>query len=404
MVIIMNLKRNIEEVFLEYNKMFKTVLITGPRQVGKTTFLKNIKEKARKYVTLDDLEIRKLANENPKEFLSIYKPPMIIDEIQYAPKLLSYIKIACDNTKEKGLFWLTGSQKIELMKNVSESLAGRMGVLDMTSFTNRELCKSKLPPYDLEEFTNRDIISKDKLLDLILKGGMPEYLTQNIKREYFFSSYVNLYLERDIRELKQIEDLNAFYTFLVSVASRACQVLNYASIARDTRKDNKTVKSWLSILEATGIIKLIYPLRKEELKRITSQPKIIFMDSGLCTYLLGINTKKALTDYTNFGFLFENYIISEMLKTNSNYSLGNTFSYYRDKDGNEIDLIIKDYDNIYHPFEIKYRDNVNVSMISSFNKIKNLKNVGKGGIICNEKNVKKLTDTHDIIPISSVIV
>lgn len=396
----MNYKRNIEEVFWEYNKMFKVVLLTGPRQVGKKTFLKQIKEKARKYVTLDDLEMRKLANENPKEFLKINCPPIIIDEIQYAPKLLSYIKIICDNTKEKGLFWLTGSQKIELMKGVSESLVARMGVLEMNSFTYREISKSRYLPYNFNEFTNKKELTKEDIASLILNGGMPEYLFEKTKREYFFKSYVNLYLERDIRELKQINDLNAFYVFLISIASRASQILNYASIAKDVKKDDKTIKSWISILEATGIIKLIYPVRKEELKRIISSPKIIFMDSGLCTYLLDIHTKNALENYTNYGFLLENYVISEMIKINDNYSLNNKFYYYRDKDGKEIDLVIKDYDNIYHPLEIKNTSKVDISMISSFKIIKDL---GKGGIICTGKEVKELTSTHDVIPISSVI-
>lgn len=281
----MNYDRDIKETFLEYNKMFKSILLTGPRQVGKTTFLLSIKESNRKYVTLDDLELRKLAKENPKKFIEIYSPPVIIDEIQYAPDLMSYIKIICDNTNEKGLFWLTGSQKIQLMKNVSETLAGRMGVLEINSFTYRELTKSKYLPYDLNDLNKKEELTKLNLLKNILKGGMPGFIFDNIKKELYFKSYIDLYLERDIRELKQIEDLNAFYTFLVSVATRACQLLNYRSIAKDCGKDEKTIKSWISILEATDIIKLIYPLRKEELKRLTSSPKIIFMDSGLCTYL-----------------------------------------------------------------------------------------------------------------------
>ncbi len=399
----MQYKRNMEKIFHEYNKMFKAVLITGPRQVGKTTFLKNIKEDNRKYVTLDDLELRKYANQNPKQFLEEYAPPIIIEKIQYAPSLLSYIKIICDNTEEKGLFWLTGSQKIELMKNVSESLVGRMGVLEMNSFTYRELKKSNYIPYELEELTEKEEMTKSQILDNILKGGMPGYLLNEMNRELYFKSYVNLYLERDIRELKQIEDLNAFYVFLVSVASRACQILNYSSIAQDCKKDIKTIQSWISILEATGVIKLIYPLRKEELKRVTSSPKIIFLDSGLCTFLLRLHTHKALESYTNFGFLFENYIISEMIKTNDNYGLMHSFYYYRDKDGSEIDLVIKDFENVYHPYEIKFRANVDVSMISSFKKLSSLNNLGKGGILCMAKQKKSLTNSHEVIPVSSVL-
>lgn len=399
----MNYDRDIKETFLEYNKMFKSILLTGPRQVGKTTFLLSIKESNRKYVTLDDLELRKLAKENPKKFIEIYSPPVIIDEIQYAPDLMSYIKIICDNTNEKGLFWLTGSQKIQLMKNVSETLAGRMGVLEINSFTYRELTKSKYLPYDLNDLNKKEELTKLNLLKNILKGGMPGFIFDNIKKELYFKSYIDLYLERDIRELKQIEDLNAFYTFLVSVATRACQLLNYRSIAKDCGKDEKTIKSWISILEATDIIKLIYPLRKEELKRLTSSPKIIFMDSGLCTYLCKLNNIKTLEEYTNFGFIFENYIISELIKTNNNYSLENDFLFYRDKDGNEIDLIIRDNNNVIHPYEIKYKSRADISMISSFQKLNRFTNVGKGGIICTSNNLKELTSNNQIIPISTVI-
>ena len=399
----MNYERNIKDNFLIYNEAFKSVLLTGPRQVGKTTFLLDIKEDERKYVTLDDLELRKIAKENPKQFIEMYSPPAIIDEIQYAPDLMSYIKIVCDNTKEKGLYWLTGSQKIQVMKNVSETLAGRMGILEMNSFSYREITKSKYIIPDLNDLTKKEDIPKSTILKNILNGGMPGLILESIKRNIYFKSYIDLYLERDIRELKQIEDLNAFYTFLVSIATRACQILNYSSIAKDCGKDEKTVKSWISVLEATDIIKLIYPLRKEELKRITSAPKIIFMDSGLCTYLCHINSMKALEEYTNFGFLFENYIISELIKINNNYNLEEEFYFYRDKDGNEIDLIIKDYDGILHPYEIKYKNKVDISMISSFKKLNYLSNIGKGGIIYTGTILKDLTPKNQIIPVSSII-
>ena len=399
----MNYKRDIYETFKLYNESFKAILLTGPRQVGKTTFLLDNKESFRKYVTLDDLEIRKFANENPKEFIKKYSPPVIIDEIQYAPSLMSYIKIICDNTKEKGLFWITGSQKIQLMKNVSESLAGRMGVLEMNSFSYREITKSNYLPHDLNDLTEKEELQRNKILKNILNGGMPGFILENMKRTIYFKSYVDLYLERDIRELKQIKDLNSFYTFLVSVASRTCQILNYSSIAKDCGKDEKTVKSWISILEATDIIKLIYPIRKEELKRLTSSPKIIFMDSGLCTYLCRINSIKSLEEYTNLGFLYENYCISELIKINNNYNLGEEFYFYRDKDGNEIELIIKDKNNQIHPYEIKLKSRVDISMISSFKKIEGVFNIGKGGIICTSKELKNLTLTHQIIPVSAMI-
>lgn len=397
------IKRNIEEIFKQYNSMFKAILITGSRQIGKTTFLKNIKEKERKYVTLDDWEIRKFANDNPKEFIKFYSPPCIIDEIQYAPRLMSYIKIECDNSNKTGLYWLTGSQKIELMKGVSESLVGRMGVIEMESFSYREKKKSKYIPINLNELSEKEYINENSICQNILEGGMPGYVFNKMDRDFFFSSYINLYLERDIRDLKQIDDLIAFRTFLISVASRTGQLLNYSSIAKDCKKDDKTIKSWISILEATGIIKLLYPIRKEELKKLISTPKIIFMDSGLCTYLLRKNTITSLKEYTNYGFLFENYIISELMKMNENYALKFNFMFYRDQNGKEIDLIIEDYNSVLHLYEIKTTSKVDISMISSFKLLKGDHKVGKGGIICNSKEIIKLSDKNEVIPVSSIL-
>ena len=199
LVIFMSYSRNIKEAFLEYSNMFKAVLLTGLRQVGKTTFLLSIKEAKRNYVTLDDLNVRAKALSNPEEFFNIYKPPIIIDEIQYAPKLMSYIKIICDNSKENGLFWITGSQKIGLMKGVSETLAGRMGVLEMNSFAYREIVKSKYLPVSFDLLTAKEYIDKSVILKNILNGGMPGFVLQDMKREYYFKSYINLYLERDKR-------------------------------------------------------------------------------------------------------------------------------------------------------------------------------------------------------------
>lgn len=396
-------ERDIKKTFLQYNSMFKTVLISGPRQIGKTTFLLSIKENEREYVSLDDWDTREEAINNPKMFLEKHKPPLIIDEIQYAPKLMSYIKIVCDKSNKKGLYWLTGSQKIELMKNVSESLAGRLGVIEMQSFSYREINKLKYEPIDLNNLSIKKNMNKDEIIKTILDGGMPGYLFEKIDRDFFFSSYVNLYLERDIRELKQITDLIAFKSFLVSVASRAGQLLNYSSIARDIKKDDKTVKSWISVLETTGIIKLIYPLRKEELKKVISTPKIIFMDSGLCTYLIRKNTIDSLKRYTNFGFIFENYIISELIKMNENCALKYSFSYFRDKNKNEIDIVIEDYEGIIHPYEVKLTDKVDISMISSFKLLNDSYDVGVGGIICTSEGIESLTNKNQIIPISSIL-
>lgn len=394
--------RNIETLFNEYANNFKAVLITGPRQVGKSTFLKNIKEPGRKYVTLDDLELRALANKDPKTFINKYLPPVIIDEIQYAPKLLSYIKMICDNTNDRNLYWLTGSQKIQIMKNVSETLVGRMGVLDMYSLSNREMNNNDYLPLDLNNLVEGEYLSKSDVLDKMFNGSMPDVIYNGVKREYFYDSYVDLYIERDIRELKEVQNLETFRLFIAEVASHAGQLINYTDIASSVGINDKTVKTWISVLENTGIIKLIYQFKKDEFKRKKTHPKLVFMDTGLCIYLLGIKTISRLKEYTFLGNLFESYVISEIIKNNVNYNLELDFSYYRDKSKREIDLIITDKESINHLYEIKMNDKVDIRMIKNFEALSGSE-VGTGGIICTCHNIEKLDNKNITIPISAII-
>lgn len=394
--------RNIETLFNEYANNFKAVLITGPRQVGKSTFLKNIKEPGRKYVTLDDLELRALANKDPKTFINKYLPPVIIDEIQYAPKLLSYIKMICDNTNDKNLYWLTGSQKIQIMKNVSETLVGRMGVLDMYSLSNREMNNNDYFPLDLNNLVEGEYLSKGDVLDKMFNGSMPDVIYNGVKREYFYDSYVDLYIERDIRELKEVQNLETFRLFIAEVASHAGQLINYTDIASSVGINDKTVKTWISVLENTGIIKLIYQFKKDEFKRKKTHPKLVFMDTGLCIYLLGIKTISRLKEYTFLGNLFESYVISEIIKNNVNYNLELDFSYYRDRSKREIDLIITDKESINHLYEIKMNDKVDIRMIKNFEALSRSE-VGNGGIICTCHNIEKLDNKNVTIPISAII-
>lgn len=395
--------RDIKKLFLDYSNNFKTVLLTGPRQVGKTTLLKEIKEKNRKYVTLDDLELRSFAKKDPKKFLEVYSPPVIIDEIQYAPNLLSYIKIICDETNERNLFWLTGSQKIQIMKNVSETLVGRMGVLEMYPLTNRETISSKYLPLNINNLIESEFISKEEAIKKMFNGSMPDVIYNNVKKDYFYSSYIDLYIERDIRELKEVQDLDTFRNFMAEVASRAGQLINYTDIASCVGISDKTVKSWLSVLENTGIIYFLHQYKKDEFKRLKTHPKLIFMDTGLCIYLLGIKTLSSLKDYTFLGHLFENYIISEIIKNNINFNLGYSFSYYRDKNKNEIDLIIIDEENKIHLYEIKMNDKVDERMIQGFKVFNGNKNQGSGGIICTTKKMEAINKDYNIIPLSAIL-
>lgn len=395
--------RDIKDLFLEYANNFKTVLVTGPRQVGKTTLLKELKEKKRKYVTLDDLKIRSFANNNPDEFFKKNCPPVIIDEIQYAPNLLSYIKIICDNTNERNLFWLTGSQKIQIMKNVSETLVGRMGVLEMYSLSNREIISSNYLPLDVNNLIESECLNKSDIISKMYKGSMPDIIFNDTKRDLFYGSYVNLYIERDIRELKDVQDLETFKTFIGLVASRAGQLINYNKLASESGISDKMAKSWLSILENTGIVSFIYQYKKDEFKKSKTHPKLIFMDTGLCIYLLGIKNITSLNNYTSLGRLFENYIISEILKNNINFNLNYDFSYYRDDNGREIDLIITDENNDLHLYEIKMNDKVDERMINGFKALSGLRNIKSGGIICTAKNFTKLNEDNFIIPVSAII-
>ena len=395
--------RDLKELFLEYTQNFKTVLVTGPRQVGKTTMLKEIKSRARKYVTLDDIELRAFANNNPKEFLKKYCPPVIIDEIQYAPNLFSYIKIYCDNTDKRDLFWLTGSQKIQIMKGVSETLVGRMGVLEMTPLTDREINSLKFLPLNVNELTPSDYISKNDVVDKMFKGSMPDVIFHNVDRAFYYKSYINLYLDRDIRELKYVQDLETFRSFMAIVASKCGQIVNYSNLANEIGISDKTVKTWLSILENTGIISFIYQYKKDEFKKLKTHPKLIFMDTGLAIYLLGLNSITAINKYTFLGNLYESYVISEIIKNNNNFNLEYQLSYYRDKNGNEVDLIITDEDNVLHLFEIKMNSKVDIKMINGFKAFKSIKNVGSGGIICTSQYMSDLDEDNKIIPISAII-
>ena len=277
------IKRSITDKFLDLSNSRKVVLITGARQVGKSTFVKDLKEEDREYITLDDMTIRNLAKTDPKLFLMNHQGKVIIDEVQYAPELFPYIKMEVDESNEKGRFWLTGSQKFSLMNNVSESLAGRVSILEMSSLSYNE--KNNIPTNEFDprniKITNK--VDPNDIFENIFNGGMPEYNVDKVDRNQFFEDYIQTYLERDVRQLTQVGDLNRFRKFMVAVAARTGEVLNYNSIAEDSDIDATTAKRWLSILEASDIIYLLQPYSNNMLSRAIKNPKIIFMDTGLCS-------------------------------------------------------------------------------------------------------------------------
>ena len=398
-------KRLANNIILNLNETFKVILVTGPRQVGKTTLLKELMPKNMTYITLDDETLRRKAKSNPKGFLEEFPGRLFIDEIQYAPELFPYIKMVVDSSSDKGQYWLTGSQQFHLMKNVSESLAGRVGILNLNSFTYSEITENiSTCLFDPTNLKKSDYIDVNKLYEIIFNGGMPELIVQKkINRDVFFKSYINTYIEKDIRQLTQIRNELAFRQFLVAIASRNGDQLNYSNIAREVGVSDMTIKSWLSILITTGLIYLLEPFMSNKLKRMTHMPKIIFMDTGLCAYLAGWEDARSLQLSSVAGHYLETFIVSELIKSYNALGKKLNISYFRDKEKNEIDLIIEKNNTLY-PYEIKKTSNPTVSMIKNFNKLTNAnKNIGNGGIICCYDKLMHIDDNNYIIPISSVI-
>lgn len=396
----MYLKRNIEEKILKLSKQFKVLLITGQRQIGKTTMLKEIKENNRNYVSLDELEVRELAKTDPKLFLQKYEAPLIIDEIQYAPELFPYIKSIVDESDKKGQYWLTGSQKFELMKGVSESLAGRVAIIDMFPLSMLEKKQKKPHLFFPNQLKKEEKITVLEVFKEIFYGGMPEYYLNKIDRDTFFEGYIRTYLERDVRELEQVGDLLSFRKFLISVASRTGEVLNYSSIAEDAEVSVNTVKRWLSILVSTGLVYLLEPYHNLELKRAIKAPKIYFLDTGLCAYLCKWSSPEVLEASSVSGHYFETFVVSELVKTYQSMNANVGMYYYRDKDKNEIDVVLYKDDTLY-PIEIKKGANPKVEMIKNFHLLENTKKkIGEGGIICLYPDILPLDEKNNVIPIS----
>ena len=364
----MYIKRVMEKTIKKMVNEFPVIVISGARQVGKSTMLQMIKEDNMNYVTLDDLDARNLALSDPKYFLEQYSYPLLIDEIQYAPNLLPYIKMIVDdekfkalknNTEVKSLFWLTGSQQFKVMKDVSESLAGRVGVLNLYSLSNSEIkgYERLLFTPKLDELKkNENIVHCDskEIFERIFNGGMPSIATGAIERSNYFSSYINTYIERDVKQLLNVGKTIEFYNFMQYIAVRTAQELNYSTIAKEIGVDSKTIKNWISILESSGIIYLLQPFSSNLSNRIIKAPKLYFMDTGLCSYLAKYPNPETLEIGALSGAIFETFVVSEIIKNITSHGLDPKMNlyYYRDKDQKEVDLLYIEGDTIY-PIEIK---------------------------------------------------
>lgn len=398
------IKRSAENVIKKQEKLFKSILVTGARQVGKTTMLKNLKTNVN-YITLDDIILNQMANEDPNLFLKSHKPPIIIDEIQYAPNLLKGIKIAIDNSEEKAIYYLTGSQQFHLMKNVIESLAGRIGILNLLGLSLREIKeidyhKPFIPTKEyLEERKKEDIeITYDEIWDIIHKGTMPALYQEESDFEMFYSTYVNTYIERDVRNLTQVGDTLTFLKFMIALASRIGQLLNLNSVATEVGITIPTAQRWLSILVSSNIIYLLEPYYNNIMKRAVKTPKIYFLDTGLVSYLTKWKNKDVLESGNMAGNFFENFVIVEIIKSYYNSGeLRPPIYFYRDKEKKEIDLIIEENGKL-HPIEIKKSANPSKEMISNFKVLEKLGNVGEGGIICMYDTIIDLDEKNKVIP------
>ena len=398
-------EREVKERIKKINDTFRVLVVTGPRQVGKTTLLESVMPENMTKVSLDDEILRKEAKENPKIFLDSYPTPLFIDEVQYAPELFPYIKMKVDKDKTRGQYWLSGSQLFDLMKNVTESLAGRAGIVKMNSFTYSEIVRNtKKEVFDPDNLKQHEYIDVNEIFERIFNGGMPElYDIENMDRNDFYYSYINTYIEKDIKKIKNIGNVEAFKKFMRDVAIRTGTTLNYSDIANDVGVSVNTIKDWFSILVSTGLVYLLEPYSSNKIKRLTHMPKIIFLDLGLACYLANRESAKALQLSDLSGHFFESYVISELIKSYDNKGVRLEISHFRNKETEEIDLIMFKNNTLY-PLEIKKTANPRKDMMKNFKYLEktNMK-IGQGGIICLYDKLMKLDENNYIIPVSSVI-
>ncbi|MER2138598.1 MAG: ATP-binding protein [Succiniclasticum sp.] len=401
------IQRELERKFLSMSRVFKAVMVTGARQVGKSTMLKHLATgQNRIYVSMDNARDRELAQADPKLFFQTYKPPVLIDEAQKAPELFETIKIICDNTEERGLFWLTGSQSKKLLKQAGDSLAGRVCILKLYSLSQRELLH--IFPAEPLDFSFASLKKRSRLFpennilsvfSYIWRGGMPEMVSlDNEQASEYWNSYIDTYLMRDAVDDNGIADVVGFRKFLRACAAFSGQLLNYSDLATAADVSGVTAKEWVKVLQSMGIIFLLEPYYNNELKRLVKTPKLYFCDTGLCAFLSSWTSRDALMNGAVAGHYFENYVVGEMLRTFSYGKNQAAFSFYRDKDQREIDLLVEQ-DGILHPLEIKKSaapDRRKVNVFSLLQKAG--RSVGAGGIICMTDAAYPIDQTNSFIP------
>ncbi len=401
------IKRNLEKVVSQVTKEYPVILVTGPRQVGKTTMLQKLMEGTdRGYVTLDDLNERTLAKSDPELFLQLHKPPILIDEVQYAPELFAYIKMNVDKNHEPGAFWLTGSQVFKLMRGVRESLAGRVAVLSLTAVSQAEMVGGEMEPFTVEREaltarkTGRVEMDTRGIFERIYKGSMPAIVSgTNSNSQIFYSSYLSTYVERDVKELSDAIDSLKFLRFITAAAARCGQMVNVAEIARDAEINQTQAKDWLGILETLGIIFYLHPYSNNLLKRLVKTPKLYFYDTGLVCYLTKWSSAETLESGAMNGAILENYVVAEIRKTYLNCGKEPYMYYYRDKDAKEIDLVLE-HDGVLNPIEIKKTSNPGTELIKVFGLLDRSSTPrSKGAIVCMKPGFGAIDRENYIVPI-----
>lgn len=407
----MYLNRTLEHRIKDISSQFRVILVTGPRQVGKTTLLRHIAGPERRIVTLDEPAALQLAREDPGVFFQRYPPPVMIDEIQYAPGLLSYIKMIVDNDGTPGRFWLTGSQQFHLMKGVSESLAGRIAILNLAGLSSGESAGKAsecLPFIPDEPSTHKRILAAPApdMMDVyakIWRGSMPELAaTPGTDRDLFFDAYVRTYIQRDVRDLARVGDELAFLRFLRATAARTGALLNMADIARDTGVSPKTAASWLSILETSGLVYLLEPWFLNRTKRLIKTPKLYFLDTGIASYLTDWPTPGTLEKGAMSGAMLETWVISELLKSFWHNGRRPPMYYLRDKDGVEIDVLIQRGDTLM-PLEIKKTARAGKDDIRHFHHVESTgMKRGSGGVLCLAREAMPLSEKDWSIPVTAI--
>jgi len=401
--------RSLERKFLKMSHAFKVVMVTGARQVGKSTMLKHLaQDSGRTYVSMDDGDVRELANRDPKLFFQMYQPPVLIDEVQKAPALFEQIKILCDESEERGRFWLTGSQSKKLMKQAGDSLAGRIGILKMYSLSAKELegRPDDIPDsYSLSSLLQRKkALPDNNILDVysrIWEGGMPDMISMDaeIRRKYW-NSYIDAYLMRDAVDDNGILDTEGFRKFLRACAAFSGELVNYNDLGSAAGVSGSTAKEWAKVLQTMGIIFLLEPYYNNELKRMIKTPKLYFCDTGLCAFLSSWTSRDTLLNGAASSHYLENYVVSEMLRNSSYGEKKVNLNFYRDTNQKEIDLVLE-MEGQLHPFEIKRAASPDPKAIRAFSLLaKSGKEIGPGGIICMAAKPFPINADNNLIPVN----